>query len=203
MKMRFLYFSVVIIVFNVFPIKGQSNDMEAALYNVGIGTLFSTIGAVINKKPNEPIGKVIKKSVWQGALGGYITFESKRILREAQQQNKLEYIWTAKLANSIGISIKENAALNKDFWEKWHLNIGFNRLEFNFKDSFSVNYKLLPVAFIYTADAFVRHKFELAKSIHAGEFVFSHQNNNYPVASTYAGIILYNRDYYNMSLKLQ
>ena len=105
-----------------------------------------------------------------------MTFESKRILREAQQQNKWEYIWVAKLTNSIGTSIKENSALNKDFWERLHLNIGFNRLEFNFKDNFSVNYKLMPVAFLYTVDAIVRHKFELKKSIQTGEFIFSHQN---------------------------
>ena len=199
MKTSYLYFSIIII-FNVIPIKGQSNDTEAALYNIGFGAVFSTVGAIINKKPNEPLGRVIKKSLWQGALGGYVTFESKRILREAQQQNKWEYIWAAKLTNSIGTSIKENSALNKDFWERLHLNIGFNRLEFNFKDNFSVNYKLMPVAFLYTVDAIVRHKFELRKSIQTGEFIFSHQNNKYPIASTNPGIIMYNRDFYNESL---
>lgn len=199
MKTRYFYFSIIII-FNALPIKGQSNDTEAALYNIGFGAVFSTVGAIINKKPNEPLGKIIKKSIWQGALGGYVTFESKRILRAAQQQNKWEYIWPAKLVNSIGTSIKENSALNKDFWEKWHLNIGFNRLEFTFKDNFSVNYKLMPVAFLYTADAFVRHKFEFKKSIQTGEFIFSHQNNKYPIASTNPGIIMYNRDFYDVSL---
>ena len=201
MKTRYLYFSIIII-FNVIPIKGQSNDTEAALYNIGFGAVFSTVGAIINKKPNEPLGRVMKKSLWQGALGGYVTFESKRILREAQQQNKWEYIWAAKLTNSIGTSIKENSALNKGFWERLHLNIGFNRLEFNFKDNFSVNYKLMPVAFLYTVDAIVRHKFELKKSIQTGEFIFSTTsiNNNKFInvnASTFPGLMVFEKPFSN------
>ena len=200
MKTKHMSILIVLILFNAFSVKGQSNDKEAALYNIGFGAVFSTVGAIINKKPNEPLGRVIKKSLWQGALGGYVTFESKRILREAQQQNKWEYIWVAKLVNSVGTSIKENTAQNKGFWKKLHINIGFNRLEFNFKDNFSVNYKLMPVAFLYTVDAIVKHKFELKKSIQTGEFIFSHQNNKYPIASTNPGIIMYNRDFYNESL---
>jgi len=201
MKTRYLYFSIIII-FNVISIKGQSNDTEAALYNIGFGAVFSTVGAIINKKPNEPLGRVIKKSLWQGALGGYITFESKRILREAQQQNKWEYIWTAKLVNSIGTSIKENSASNKNFWEKWHLNIGFNRLEFTFKDNFSVNYKLMPTAFIYITDAFFRHNFELKKSLQTGEFIFSTTsiNNNEFInvsASTFPGLMVFKKPFSN------
>ncbi|MGB2100473.1 MAG: hypothetical protein ACPHT9_02860, partial [Flavobacteriaceae bacterium] len=156
------------------------------------------VGAVVNKKPDEPLREVIKKSLWQGALGGYVTFESKRILREVYQHNKREYVWAAKLVNSFGTSIKENSALNKDFWEKWHINIGFNRLEFNFKDEFSVDYKLMPVAFAFTVDAFVRYKFEFSKSLQAGAFIFSHAyNNGYAVAFATAGIIVYNRNYIN------
>ena len=70
--------SVILILVMCFPTNAQSNDTEAALYNVGFGAVFSTIGAIINKKPDEPLGQVIKKSLWQGGLGGYITFESKR-----------------------------------------------------------------------------------------------------------------------------
>lgn len=202
MKVKYIHIFTIAVLFNVFSVKSQANDTEAALYNIGFGAVFSTVGAIINKKPNEPLGRVIKKSLWQGALGGYVTFESKRILREAQQQNKWEYIWVAKLTNSIGTSIKENSALNKDFWERLHLNIGFNRLEFNFKDNFSVNYKLMPVAFLYTVDAIVRHKFELKKSIQTGEFIFSTTsiNNNEFInvnASTFPGLMVFEKPFSN------
>lgn len=199
MKTKYLYFFTIVTLFNTFSIKSQSNDAEAALYNIGFGAVFSAVGAIINKKPNQPLEKVIKKSMWQGALGGYITFESKRILREVQRQNKSGYIWPAKLVNSIGTSIKENSALNKDFWEIWHINIGFSRFEFNFKDKFSVNHKLMPVAFIFTTGALLSQNFELKKSVQTGEFIFSHQNNKYSIASASPGVIMYNRDFYNAS----
>jgi hypothetical protein len=148
------------------------------------------------------LGKIIKKSLWQGALGGYITFESKRMLRAAQQQHKWEYVWAAKLANAMGTSVKENAALNRDFWEKWHLNIGFNRLEFTTKDNFSVHYKFMPVAFVFAVDALARHQFEWKKSWQTGEFVFSTaqiKNNEFinVGASAFPGLILFEKSVLN------
>jgi hypothetical protein len=195
MKTKGGVFFMVVVFLNVSSLKSQSNDAEAALYNIGFGAVFSTVGAILNKKPEDDLGKIIKKSLWQGALGGYITFESKRMLRVAQQQHKWEYVWAAKLANAMGTSVKENAAFNRDFWEKWHLNIGFNRLEFTTKDNFSVHYKFMPVAFVFAIDALARHQFEWKKSWQTGEFVFSHKKNNYPLASAYPGIILYNRNF--------
>ncbi|QNK77093.1 hypothetical protein H7F37_13390 [Winogradskyella sp. PAMC22761] len=156
-----------------FSSKAQANDTEAALYNVGFGAVFGTVGAIINKSLDESLGKVIKKSLWQGALGSYITFESKRLLREARRQEQWEYFWAAKLVNAAGTSIKENAALNRDFYDKWHLNIGFSRIEFNTNDRFSIEYKLMPVAFVYNIDALFRSKFELKHSLRVGEFVYS------------------------------
>lgn len=179
-------------------VKAQANDTEAALYNVGFGAVFSSLGAVINKSPEEPVGKVIKKALWQGALGGYLTFESKRLLREAQRHQKWEYVWGAKLVNAAGTSIKENAALNKDFWEKWHINFGFNRIEFSAKDKFEVRYRLLPVAFIYTMDAFFRYDFDFKQSFRTGEFVFSFAGDrNSSHGFVTAGYMALNSNYLN------
>ncbi len=193
---------MVVVFLNVSSLKSQSNDAEAALYNIGFGAVFSTVGAILNKKPEDDLGKIIKKSLWQGALGGYITFESKRMLRAAQQQHKWEYVWAAKLANAMGTSVKENAALNRDFWEKWHLNIGFNRLEFTTKDNFSVHYKFMPVAFVFAVDALARHQFEWKKSWQTGEFVFSTaqiKNNEFinVGASAFPGLILFEKSVLN------
>ena len=197
MKSRFIIL-IIPLLLNTQTLKAQANDTEAALYNIGFGAVFSTIGAVINKTPDEPLGDVIKKSMWQGALGGYVTFESKRLLREAQRKHKWEYIWGAKFVNATGTSIKENAALNKDFWERWHINIGFNRIEFNTKDTFSVHYKLLPVAFVYTADAFLRFDFDFEQSLKSGEFVFYFEGgNDSSHAFATAGYMALNINYLN------
>ena len=195
MRSKFI-FLIIPLLLNTQTLKAQVNDTEAALYNIGFGAVFSTIGAVINKTPDEPLGDVIKKSMWQGALGGYVTFESKRLLREAQRKHKWEYIWGAKFVNATGTSIKENAALNKDFWERWHINIGFNRIELNTKDRFSVHYKMMPVAFVYTVDAFFRYDFEATKSMKFGEVIFSfNANRKSNAALAGAGIIVYDRSF--------
>ncbi|MGB0254706.1 MAG: hypothetical protein ACPF95_00845 [Flavobacteriaceae bacterium] len=187
---------LILLVLNANLLNAQANDTEAALYNVGFGAVFSTLGAVINKSPEEPVGKVIKKALWQGALGGYVTFESKRLLREAQRHQKWEYVWGAKLVNAAGTSIKENAALNNDFWEKWHINFGFNRIEFTTQDKLKVRYRLLPVALIYTADAFFRYDFDFKQSFRTGEFVFSYDaNQKGSIAFAGAGIIVYDRSF--------
>jgi hypothetical protein len=195
MKPKFIF--LIIVFLNVHFVKAQSNDTEAALHNIGFGAVFSTIGAVINKSPEEPIDKVVKKELWQGALGGYVTFESKRLLRKAQRKHKWEYVWGAKLVNAAGTSIKENAALNKDFWEKWHINIGFNRIELNTKDRFSVHYKLMPVAFVFTADAFFRFDFDFRQSFRTGEFVFIYAGNDYSTAFAAAGYMALNSNFFN------
>ncbi len=124
----------------------QTNNVQAALYNIGLGGVTSSIGAVLNKKPNEKLGKVLLKGFWQGALGGTIVYGSKQMVYNFHKNDKLQNIWSAKLVNSIGISMIENASLNKNFYDKWHITIGFNRLEVDVKNNFKVQYKVLPIA---------------------------------------------------------
>lgn len=67
-------------------LRSQNNYTEAALFNIGIGSVFSGIGAVINKDPQERFGKVLFKGMAQGALGGYLVFESKVIAGRIAKQ---------------------------------------------------------------------------------------------------------------------
>ncbi len=124
----------------------QTNNAQAALYNIGLGGITSSIGAVLNKKPNEKLSKVLLKGFWQGALGGTIVYGSKQMVYNFHKNDKLQNIWSAKLVNSVGVSIIENAALNQNFYNKWHINIGFNRLEVDVKNNFKVQYKIMPIA---------------------------------------------------------
>lgn len=167
---------ILLFCFILLSAQGQSNDTEAALYNIGFGAVFGSIGAIINKTPEEKLGKVVLKSLWQGAVGGYVTFESKRLLRTAQRQDSWELIWAAKILNAGGTSIKENAAENRDFWKKWHINFGFNRIEFLTEEKLKVRYKLKPIALAYTLSGFFSFEFNLASSLKYGEFVFLANN---------------------------
>lgn len=144
-----------------------------ALYNIGLGSIFSGLGAVINKEPNEKWHKVLLKGMGQGALGGYLIYESKNLIGKIEQKQALEYSWYGKFVNSAGTSIIENASSNRNFWERWHFNIGFNRFEFYTKDRFKVRYKIMPVSLYLTVATGIGNKFELRRTLQTGEIIFS------------------------------
>ena len=130
------------------------------------------MGAAINKKPVEHTGKTILKGLWQGAIGGYAVFESMRLVREFAETGEFAYVWPSKLVNSAGTSIKENAAANRDLWERWHLNIGFNRIEMNTADNFRISYRIMPAALFSTVYSFTNAELDPKLSLRMGTFVF-------------------------------
>ena len=169
----FILLAFFVFIMSAQSLRSQNNYTEAAFFNIGIGSVFSGIGAVINKDPQERFGKVLFKGMAQGALGGYLVFESKVIAGRIAKQKNLTYGWPAKFVNSAGTSIIENAASNRNFWEQWNLNIGFNRIEFHTKERLQVKYRVQPVAFLLTAYTAFSNKFEPKKSLKTGQFVFS------------------------------
>jgi len=181
----------------------QRNDTQAGLYNIGLGAVTGGIGAMINKKPDEKLGRVLVKGLWQGAVGGYAIFESKRLSRLIYQENELGFAWPSKIVNAAGVSIVENAASNRDFWEKWHINYGFNRIELTVKDSVSVQYKIMPIAFGYTIGLAVQSKIELGKTLQSGQFIFSLSPERWGdtnvIALAYPGNIIYMDGLYNLN----
>lgn len=154
-------------------VQGQSNDVEAGLANIGLGAVVGGLGALINKKPEEKTGKVFLKGLYQGAFGGYLVFESKRLVGKFAETNNYAYVWPSKLVNSAGASIIENAALNTNFWEVWHLNIGFNRLQFYTKDKFKVDYRIMPFSLGATVYGFTQGDLDFITSLKTGNFVFA------------------------------
>lgn len=184
---------IFIMLFIFYENSAQSNDTEAALYNVLFGGITSGLGATFNKKKDEKYGKVFLKGFYQGALGGYVTFESKRILKLTKNNDDWKLYWSSKLVNSVGNSIKENAANNIDFWNQWNLTIGFNRFEFITKDKFKFRYKIMPITAAYTVDAFLRYKFNATNSLKYGHLIFNQNNlNTSNLGSVTTGFVLTN-----------
>ena len=197
---------LVFVLINYFLLSsGQAKSTsygQEFVYNVSIGAVTGAIGAILNKKKEQNFNKVFFKGLYQGALGGYITFESKRLVAVAEQNDDWKILWAAKLVNAAGVSIKENAALNKNFWENWHINIGFNRLEFETKDEFRVHYKIMPVTLAYTIAYSNRSKFDLGQSLRSGELIFyTNKSNNLTsvntLGMTFPGGILFHESYNN------
>src|SRR5690606_15007191 len=128
MGKRLFYFLFIAYCFGSpnFSCFAQKNDLQYGLLNIGIGGVIGGIGAVINKEPDQRFDKTLLKGFTQGALGGYLVFESKRLVREFARDRDYNYIWPSKLINAAGSSIIENAAANRDLWARWHLSLGFN-----------------------------------------------------------------------------
>ncbi|MGB0199170.1 MAG: hypothetical protein ACPF80_03950, partial [Flavobacteriaceae bacterium] len=105
------------------------NDFQAGLYNIALGGVLGGVGAIINKTPQQTTGQALWKGAKEGALGGYLMFEGKRMVRRFSRSGDYAYLWPAKILHSAGTAMVENAAANQAFGSQWHLNIGFNRLE--------------------------------------------------------------------------
>ncbi|WP_232517416.1 hypothetical protein [Aquimarina aggregata] len=196
MKLRvILLFSCLFFLQNT--VAQHLNQNEAILYNVGISSVFAGVGAIINKKDNEKVGKVFAKGFWQGAIGGALIYGSKNLVREIYLKEKWEYSWYAKIVNSAGTSVVENASLNKNFWEQWHFNIGFNRVEFYAKEKFKIKYKIMPVSLGLTLSLAFGNKFEFKRSLQTGEFVFSTNDLINSRGITYGNVVLVDENYVN------
>lgn len=168
-----------LIVFSIglfnFHCYSQENDLEYGLVNIGIGSVVGGVGAVINKRPEEKFGRTLLKGMAQGGIGGYVVFESKRLLREFSHTRNYNYIWPSKIVNAAGSSIIENAAANRNLWERWHLNLGFNRLEVDTRDKFKFRYRIMPQSLTSTIYLFSTAKLDVDRSMVFGTFVFESQ----------------------------
>jgi len=185
---------ILICSFIVSEVKAQANDTEAFLYNISIGGLFGTIGSLINKKPEDKTSQLILKGFSQGALGGYLTFESKRLLRVAVKQENSNYYWGSKIVNAAGNSIIEGTALNRKFGEQWNMNIGFLRLEFKPSSQNKFQPRIMPIALTYTIGVALATKFEINKSLKTGQLIFSTNDERFnqtnSIGVTYPGSIV-------------
>ncbi len=196
--MKFKVFAFLIIFILSEKSFSQDTKTEMALYNVGINSVFSGIGALINKKPNEKWHKVLLKGMGQGALGGYLIYESKNLIGKIESEKKWEYGWYGKLINSAGTSIVENASSNRDFWERWHINFGFNRLEFYTKEKFKMKYRIMPISLALTIYSSIGNKFEFKRTLQTGEIIFSSNNTEFR-GYTLGNIIVINNSEINFA----
>lgn len=201
MALKKLMLFVLITAFLIPDVKAQNTRGEYGIYNTALGSVMGGIGAVINKKTEEKFGKVLLKGMWQGALGGFIVHESKMLIGKLSEEDSFQYSWYSKFVNAAGNSIIENATMNRDFYDQWNINFGFNRLEFHTKDKFRVKYKVMPVSLFLTGYVAFQSKFEWEKTFQTGEMIFSSSGSKLS-GIDYAGVtigtaVVMNSDYVN------
>ena len=183
----------------------DKNYLGAGLYNIGFGGVVGGVGAVINKKPNQKAGKQFLKGFGQGALGGYLLFESKRMIGRFAKTGNYAYVWPSKIVNSAGASIIENAAANANFLDKWHLNFGFARFELQTKDSLNFQCRIMPFALGGLVYGFANGKLAVNETLKTGNFIFTSNNllqNNGFYGVTVVNTIIYqkNNEFYRNEL---
>ncbi len=177
--------------------RAQNSDGQAAVYNIVSGGVMGGIGAMINKRPGEKTFKVFLKGASQGAVGGYVVFESKRLLRNFSRTGDYAYVWPSRILNSAGNSMVRNAASNRDLWERWHINIGFNHFEYDLKRERKFRYRILPFALAGVTEGFVKGSLDMEKSLLTGHFIFrSRENSPDYIAQTFVNSIKYDEDHY-------
>lgn len=165
--------SIFIILLLSLNTQAQKNDLEAGVYNVGGGIIVSGIGSILNKKPNEKLVPTLIKGMTQGAIGGFLLFQSKNLIRKFSKTENYSYVWPSNILNAAGTSLIENGAANRPFASQWHINFGFNRLEIRTNKEIKLRYRIMPFSLIGTLQIANSNKFEFKKSLKTGFLIFT------------------------------
>lgn len=204
MKPKFLNLGCLVLCLTFsFTLQSQ-NALEhgrTAFYNISIGAIGGGVGAIFNRPDGEKIGSAFLRGMWKGAAGGAVIYGSKFAVRGLYKRNNTSFLWTSKIINSVGTSMVENAALNRNLFETLHINIGFSRVQFYLKDKFKVQHRIILVPMLGFAVKLGQGKFDLKRSAESLTFVFV--DNNSQFSSTYTPNSIYldgngiDNDYHN------
>lgn len=157
----------------------SSNESKLLILNSGINGLIGGVGSIINKHNNQSVGNAFIKGFYKGAIGGTVIYGSKYLLSTFTKNQNYMTIWGSKIMFFAGNSIVENAAANRDIFEQFHLNIGFNRIDFYTKEKLKIKYHILPYSlahFIYLSFNF---KIDWKQSYKTGTFSFYGSTKKY------------------------
>lgn len=158
-----------------------------ALTNIGINGLFGGIGALVNKKEGEKPFKVFLKGVGQGCLGGAVQVLGKELTYQINVKENLGYAWAARITNSIGSSITENAASNINFWERWHFNLGVVRFDYDVMTK-KFQTRLLTTSLYGIGTMAWQAKLNLRKTLQTGILIFERDGQLSTFGTTATGL---------------
>lgn len=176
-KKKLCFFLVFILCFQ--SAKSQINDVQFAAYNTLIGGITGGIGALINKKKDQKWHKTLLKGFVVGLGGGAIAYSGKKLNALVAQKKELGYCWLSRAVFSAGNSIVENAAANRDFWSRWHYDIGFMRMEVDISGPISFTPRFMPSAFGGIVFMAVNGEFDAATTLKSGTLTFRADRVNY------------------------
>jgi len=160
------------------PVIAQNYNSKSVFYNTLAGGLSGGLGAIINKNKDQKWGKAFARGFVIGCGGGAIAYSGKKLNVLIAREKNLSYGWVSKLVFSTGNSIVENAASNIRFWERWHFDIGFVRLEFKPRDM-SLIPRFMPSTFGGMLFIAMHGRLDLKTTLRSGTVTFRTRRISY------------------------
>ncbi|HET6228294.1 MAG TPA: hypothetical protein VFF27_18580, partial [Bacteroidia bacterium] len=148
-------------------LSAQHYETQSIVYNTLIGGISACVGAIINKKNDEKWSEIFLKKFAIGATGGLVMYGGKKMNSLIATREKLGYAWLTRGVFYAGLSVVENTAAGKKFWETWHYDIGFVRFEFDCH-SFKLQPKLMPAALGATVFLAYHGRLDVRTSLESG-----------------------------------
>lgn len=150
----------------------QRQVRQLRLYNIGIGTTIGGVGALINKHEDQKWWEALLKGAAVGTLGGWVNYESKNLAYRIASRENLYYGWAAKLTQSVGTSMIQNAASNRNFWASYHFNFGPIRFLIDERTGYRPSIRITPGGVVGLVWMGSIGRFSLGKSLQSGAPVF-------------------------------
>lgn len=169
-----------------FPEEGVAKVIAV---NVASGALVGGVGAMINKRPDQEYWQAFLHGSKYGALGGTLNYTSKHIARQIYVQENYIYGWPARIVQSAGTSIIENAAANRAPLERYHFCYGPVRLEVNAKRHYMPSLKIQPIALGTMLYMGSRGEFNRKVSLRSGTPVFVYEDQIRMFGGSYDGYV--------------
>lgn len=155
--------------------KALNQPQQLFVYNIGFNAITGGIGAIINKKSREKVGKTFLNGLIKGSAGGLLIYSAKKMETLVYNKNNTWYGLPANLIHSAGTSIVENAALNRPANFRYNFTFGPLRLQLFLRDSIRLNARIMPYStFAVIQGIHYGRSLDLKRTLSTGEIVFSH-----------------------------
>jgi len=160
------------------PARAQDYRGASLLYNGLIGAVSGGVGSVINKHKGQKWYKAFARGFVTGAGGGMVMYGGKRLNSLISSRAELGYGYLSRFVFDAGNSIVENAAANRNFWEVWHYDVGFIRLELE-TTRLKFRPRVMASTFASTVFLATQGRFDVGTSLASGTPTFRTRSISY------------------------
>jgi hypothetical protein len=167
--------SITIILLTIsLTVNGQ--DLKYASINILSSSIISGVGSGIHKHKNETFGKAFINGMWKGAIGGSVQFISKKMVQQSAFEDNYNWIWPARLINSLGNSMVWNGCYNEKILSKVYVQAFIGNVTYSFKDKkFDFQIDPLTTGYAIYLGLHSNYKFDGLYSLKTGSILFNKQ----------------------------